>query len=237
MNLKMFYRPSLYIVLGVYIVVSYQTLAAGGGLDKLFFTEDGYFETAGALGLFATAGLFFYGFFRTLKNPIKENTHWVKRVAFLGFALIAFFGAGEEISWGQRIFNIQTPEALNSVNAQGELTVHNIAVNGVQLNFETAFDVFWFSVVVLLPLGIMFIPLVRNLARKFFPALYLPIGGLFLLNYLWAKAAKTLYAGVYTYEDMVPFAQAVQEVKESHYEVLFAVVALYAAFELAFGDS
>ncbi|WP_457945879.1 hypothetical protein ACTAQI_11115 [Pseudarthrobacter sp. alpha12b] len=41
-----------------------------------------------------------------------------------------WFLAGEEISWGQRIFGWQTPEAMEAVNRQGETTVHNIG--GVQ---------------------------------------------------------------------------------------------------------
>lgn len=229
---KIFYRPTLFIVLGFYIVLSYHSLTAGGQMDNFFFTEDHYFENVGALGLFATAALFFYGFLRMRKQPLKDKTHWIKQLAFLGFALIAFFGAGEEISWGQRIFNIATPEALNEFNAQGEITVHNLEFNGIELNFETAFDVFWLSVVVILPLAVMAIPLVRDLARKFLPSVYLPIGGLFLLNYFWAKAAKLIYAGVYNYSDVVPFVQAVQEVKESHYELLFALVALFAVLHL-----
>jgi hypothetical protein len=41
-----------------------------------------------------------------------------------------WFLAGEEISWGQRIFGWATPESLEDVNRQGETTVHNI--RGVQ---------------------------------------------------------------------------------------------------------
>jgi hypothetical protein len=37
-----------------------------------------------------------------------------------------FFVAGEEISWGQRIFGWRTPEALEAINAQQEISVHNI---------------------------------------------------------------------------------------------------------------
>jgi len=37
-----------------------------------------------------------------------------------------FFIAGEEISWGQRIFGWRTPEALEAINAQQEISVHNI---------------------------------------------------------------------------------------------------------------
>jgi hypothetical protein len=45
---------------------------------------------------------------------------------FLFMALGAFFVAGEEIAWGQRIFGWGTPEALSEVNAQQETTLHNI---------------------------------------------------------------------------------------------------------------
>ena len=42
----------------------------------------------------------------------------------------AWFLAGEEISWGQRIFGWQTPESMEQINGQGETTLHNI--RGVQ---------------------------------------------------------------------------------------------------------
>src|SRR5262245_52630952 len=45
---------------------------------------------------------------------------------YLLLALGAFFVAGEEISWGQRIFGWGTPEALDEINHQGETNVHNI---------------------------------------------------------------------------------------------------------------
>ena len=32
----------------------------------------------------------------------------------------------EEISWGQRIFDIDTPEALKEVNVQKEINIHNL---------------------------------------------------------------------------------------------------------------
>lgn len=38
-----------------------------------------------------------------------------------------FIVAGEEISWGQRILGIDTPDALEAINAQGETNLHNIA--------------------------------------------------------------------------------------------------------------
>ena len=37
-----------------------------------------------------------------------------------------FFVAGEEISWGQRVLGLHTPEVLAAVNSQREISVHNI---------------------------------------------------------------------------------------------------------------
>jgi hypothetical protein len=45
---------------------------------------------------------------------------------FLLAAGAALFVAGEEISWGQRIFGWETPESLAELNRQGETNIHNI---------------------------------------------------------------------------------------------------------------
>jgi hypothetical protein len=47
-------------------------------------------------------------------------------VLYMLLTLGTFFVAGEEISWGQRIFGWRTPEALEAINAQQEISVHNI---------------------------------------------------------------------------------------------------------------
>jgi hypothetical protein len=47
-------------------------------------------------------------------------------VLYVLLALGAFFVAGEEISWSQRILGISTPETLEAINAQQEISVHNI---------------------------------------------------------------------------------------------------------------
>lgn len=58
------------------------------------------------------------------KKTNKKNT-W-KRIFLLLIAVGAFFVAGEEISWGQRIFDLTTPYHLQKVNVQNEITIHNI---------------------------------------------------------------------------------------------------------------
>lgn len=56
----------------------------------------------------------------------------------INLVLIIFFivCAGEEISWGQRIFHFKTPEFLKLINVQNETTLHNIGSISV---FSNAF--------------------------------------------------------------------------------------------------
>jgi hypothetical protein len=49
-----------------------------------------------------------------------------RRVVFALIALAAFFIAGEEISWGQRMFGLEVPEPILRHNQQSELTIHNL---------------------------------------------------------------------------------------------------------------
>jgi hypothetical protein len=54
---------------------------------------------------------------------------------FIGVAAVVFVVAGEEISWGQRIFGFVTPAALEAVNHQGETNIHNIGLIQRVFNF------------------------------------------------------------------------------------------------------
>ncbi len=52
-------------------------------------------------------------------------------------ALAYFFVGGEEISWGQRVFGLVTPEELAAANQQSETNLHNINTGvDVQLLFK-----------------------------------------------------------------------------------------------------
>jgi hypothetical protein len=70
------------------------------------------------------------------------RTCWTMRQASSGLFLsclaiygaVLFFGMGEEISWGQRLFGIETPESLAKVNAQKEMNLHNLVIGGTSIN-------------------------------------------------------------------------------------------------------
>lgn len=54
--------------------------------------------------------------------------------AYLLIGLFLFFFLMEEISWGQRMFGIQTPTELEQINVQNETNIHNIGIlNQIQL--------------------------------------------------------------------------------------------------------
>lgn len=52
------------------------------------------------------------------------SRYWA--LAYLALGVGALFVAGEEIAWGQRLFDFDTPESLERINDQLETTTHNI---------------------------------------------------------------------------------------------------------------
>ncbi|MEN9563391.1 MAG: hypothetical protein RIR73_1635 [Chloroflexota bacterium] len=226
MKKEIFSGSIFYVVIIVYTVLGYMTLGWGDQVASVMVREDQYFESIGAL-MFFVASIFFFLAFWNIRNDLKKSGLLrLKPLILLGFAIAFFFGGGEEISWGQRIFNIATPDEINAINDQGEITVHNLDFGGVNIPFETIFDLLWVGFAFALPFSVLFIKPFGQFIEKYIPISHWGIGLLFAFNYLWAKAAKVIHAAAYTY-DRVPFQQAVQEVKESNYALLFALVAFF----------
>lgn len=228
MSAKHIFNSSfLYLFAIAWMLAGFMTLGWGDDVAAATVREDAYFETAGALGFFIAAFFFFLAFWR-LRRALtgRFSARWAKPLVFLGLALLFFFGGGEEISWGQRMLDIETPPTLKAINEQGEINIHNLSIKGIGIPFETLFDLFWGSFAFALPLAARFFPALRAAVGRFLPVGHWGISLLFLFNYLWAKAAKQIYAAVYAY-DRVPLRQAVQEIKESHYALLFALLAVF----------
>ena len=230
---SLLFKPATYIVLAIYITLAFPVLALGNKIVVAMLPEDHYFENVGAISLFVTSILFYYCFRVARKSLEKSWTSLVKRFVYLGLALLFFFGAGEEISWGQRIFGIQTPQSLAQVNKQDELNLHNLTVmeNSKFFTADRLFDIFWFLFGVLTPAIALLSPAFKQLAGKFIPIIYWGMSLLFLYNYLWAKLAKVLFKMAYTF-DKLSLTQAIQEIKESNYAVIFILVAWFAIWDL-----
>lgn len=227
------FQPAVYIALAAYITLTYSLLAWGNSWIGATIPEDHYFELIGAFSFLVTSILFFYGFLLARKRLDKTWFSLVKQLVYLGLAFLFFFGAGEEISWGQRILGFETPESISQVNRQEEFNLHNLSAWEASefLDPDRLFDVFWFLFAVFTPAVALAVPSFQRFASRFIPILFWGIGLLFLYNYLWAKLAKTLFRAAYAFE-RVPFAQAVQEIKESNYAIIFILVGLYAIWDL-----
>lgn len=233
---KMFKSPLFYILTGIYIIAGYQVLTFGNQAGAFFLSEDHYFENVGAITFFLASLIYFYGFWKIRLLKSQDRLFFVKKLAFLALAFLFFFAAGEEISWGQRIFHVQTPEPLRQVNNQGEITVHNIPIAGHEIPFETMFDLLWLFLTVIVPFASMYKP-ARQIISRLLPITHWGVGLLFFLNYFWAKVAKLLYVDIYVFNLVsLPFVQAVQEVKESNYSLLFAFAALFSVFSLLYTE-
>lgn len=227
------FKPAIYIVIAVYIALVYSILAMGNDALAATVPEDHYFELVGAFSFFVTSILFFNGFRIARKTLDKSWASLVKQLVYLGLAVLFLFGAGEEISWGQRILGFQTPESLSEVNRQEEFNLHNLSAWEASdfLDPDRLFDAFWFLFAVFTPAVALVVPSFKRFASKFIPIVFWGIGLLFLYNYLWAKLAKVLFSAAYAFE-RVPLPQAVQEIKESNYAIIFILVGLYAIWDL-----
>lgn len=79
--------------------------------------EDGWLENLSAIYLF-------FGSLLLVVSAKMERNPLPRCLLLLG-SIALLFGAGEELSWGQRIFDFETPVWLERVNDQGELNLHN----------------------------------------------------------------------------------------------------------------
>lgn len=91
--------------------------------------EDSVVEylTMMAYALASLLSFFTAAFLMRRRSTWKKNTLLYGTVvaALLLLGLGCFLIAGEEISWGQRLLGIETPEHLAERNTQGELNLHN----------------------------------------------------------------------------------------------------------------
>ncbi len=97
--------------------------------NEVFTVEDGIIEYATAFALLCISLLCFY---RLITVGKAKPLLW--KISVFVFTVIFIFGAGEEISWGQRIFNIESSDFFLENNAQSETNLHNLVVGGKKLN-------------------------------------------------------------------------------------------------------
>jgi len=120
----------MFIVLSIVLILSgYFGFTDKTYFDEVFAQEDGVIEYATFFFLLCIGVLQLYRLFNKGKG---KPVLWKLGVLFLG--LLFIFGAGEEISWGQRIFGIESGEFFEGNNLQKETNLHNLQIGDVKLN-------------------------------------------------------------------------------------------------------
>lgn len=197
--------------------------------------EDGFFEIMSSIWFFLAGILFLYLFY---KSKIGNDFYILKskkNIFLLLLGLLFVFAGGEEISWGQRIFNIETPEVLLEINEQKEINIHNLSIfNGSVdgekktglasfLTIHKLFAAFWFSYCLLIPILHKF----SFKSRSFFNYINLPvvplwIGFLFIFTYLLSRLAA-LFIPLNYLHNLI-------EIKESTFALLFLLTGVWFVF-------
>lgn len=117
-----------FIFSSLFFTVVYQITGFHTEFSTGFAQEDGPAEWGTAVALFLAAIILFR------HSMVSWGRHGaVTAVILLVYSLIFVFGAGEEISWGQRIFGWESGDYFAENNFQNETNLHNLVVGEKQL--------------------------------------------------------------------------------------------------------
>lgn len=125
-------------VLRIYFPVQFISICTEDGLVENI--EFGVYLSTGVLGVW-------------LSMRLRKGRRGRRAVLYLLLGLFCLFCSMEEISWGQRLFGIGTPEVIRKINTQGEITLHNfVPLQAHFASINVAFGAF-FSIITALTIS------------------------------------------------------------------------------------
>jgi hypothetical protein len=219
------------------LIVPYLILLFQSPEQRINFTkEDGIIENLSAIFFFMASCICFYLFFKSISDDKVYFLKIRRNCFFLILGLLFIFCFGEEISWGQRFFCINTSDYLMKINNQGETNLHNLyffqryiknsPVIGWFMTPERIFVLIWLFYCLLIPICNKFSLKVRNFIRKiYFPIIPIWLGILFPLNQLISEIFEKM--------QILLGLQAIIEIKETNFAFLFflASISLYIKYK------
>lgn len=161
------------VVINVFLLaVALRAAASGGGaLDRLL-VEDGLVEWLQFLCFSSLA----------IVLALVAADRWVRgagmrlhALVLAGLAALVALAALEEISWFQRVLQVETPEFFRQHNRQGETNLHNLALGESSVNKRVLVKLMFLAGIthnLVLPLLALRLPRIRVLVESF--GLYLP---------------------------------------------------------------
>lgn len=214
------------------LVIIYNVAVLKSGRERLIFLtkEDGIVEYTAVVCYLVAAGIIISLFFISKSSARKYLLGLRRNIIFLLIGILFIIFAGEEISWGQRIFDFTTPEFWSLLNRQGEITLHNLNFwealdtsgnlkHGINRLFSSVafYTYFWFALCIIIPI----LNRSWSKANHFFreagiPLIHIFYGVLFLLNYI-----------VFEFIEKVSIElRPVGEVKETNFALLYLAASI-----------
>jgi len=223
----------------LFLIITYNTLLFFQSPEQIIILtkDDNIVENTSAISYFLSAIILFYLFFKSKSDKKKYFLGTNKNYFFLLLGVFFIICLGEEISWGQRIFNIGTPQIILDNNRQGEMNLHN-------LNFWEALDkhdkskhglirfyssvaiysYFWFLYCVMTPILNKYSLKIQNIiAKLYLPVIPVFLGSLFLINFITFEIIERI--------NIIDLRSS-GEIKETNFALLFlfASISLYMRY-------
>jgi hypothetical protein len=199
-----------YLLAGILALVYGISALLPQSVFEVVTDEDGPFENLSA-AFFLIAAIAFILLFANVKffkHPEDQTIYSrrYQRIFFLLLGLVFFFGFGEEISWGQRIFGFATPESMVNHNVQEEFNIHNLEIFNIKnkegirkegleklLTMKQMFLVAFFLYLFVLPLTVRYSETIKRLLQRFYlPVPPLWIGAFFVGNYVFYRMLRLI---------------------------------------------
>ncbi len=216
-------------VMAFILIVTYNVLVIVSGREELKYLtkEDGIVEYAAVVCYLIASFVMFSKLRCGPEEPSGERCFVKGRrnfvILLMGLLLIVF--AGEEISWGQRILNFDTPDSLARINRQGETTLHNLnfweALNpaglekhGISRFYSSValYNYFWFAIFLVIPaLSKLWPEAYRFFNKTRIPVCHSIYGILFLTNFILFEVLEA------TNIELRPIG----EIKETNFALLY----------------
>jgi len=186
-------RANIYGLLFIFlIIISYPLLLVYVPSAKVWnlIREDGIIENLQVVFPFMAACLFFYIFFKSKSKKEKYLFGTKRNYFYLLLGIFSLIIVGEEINWGQRLFNMNTPDWIFEKGLVEEINVHNqgplFYLFGIPV---TAGRIYFLACI----LFFLFIPIVNQVSRKakdFFQLISLPIVPIFIAIYFMVNISS-----------------------------------------------
>jgi hypothetical protein len=215
------------VVATLFVIALYCIVFLGKETALRLTQEDNLTENLGAIFLLMASVFYFASFIQSSGlDQDKNKTPFKEKYFYLFFGIIFFLGAGEEISWGQRLIGWETPPLMLEINHHKETNLHNIqALRRGIFRLDYWFFAFWFSYCLILPIAIKYSLEIRKRISHFrLPVPPLWIGLLLLTNII-------IYVIPMSFPSHWPYTRYVNhaflEIMESNLAFIFAVLAFH----------